>query len=67
MLQHAANRWVHQQLKGAENLTLSLMLGVGYRVRPQPAIALKVSRLVEELLGELQGPQRILYWLNIMG
>jgi hypothetical protein len=60
-------RWVQQQLKGAENLTLSFTMGVGYRVRPQPAIALRVSRLVEEVLGELQGPSKILHWLTIMG
>jgi len=58
---------VQQQLKSAENLTLSSTLGVGYRVRPQPAMALRVSRLVEELIEELQGPHRVLHWLTVMG
>lgn len=59
-------RWIIQQLIEAENMTLSITLGLSQRVRPQPAIALRVSRNVEELLGDLQGPGRILYWLDIL-
>ena len=61
------DRWVHQQLMGPENVALSFTLGLGYQLRPPPAITLRVSRVVEELLGDLQGPGMIRHWLTLLG
>ena len=46
---------------------MSFSLGLGFRIRPNAAISLRVSRLVEEILGDLDGPGRLQYWLDLLG
>lgn len=48
-------------------MTLTVSLGLSQRVTPKPAIALRVSRNVEEILGDIEGPAKILHWLKILG
>ena len=60
-------RWVHEQLCSEENVAVSFSLGLGCRIRPNAAISLRVSRLVEEILGDLDGPGRLQYWLDLLG
>ena len=52
---------------GPDNVALTFTMGLGYRLRPPPAITLRASRVVEELLGDLQGPGMIRHWLTLLG
>ena len=60
-------RWLIQQLSEDVSVTMTVTLGLGQRVKPQPAIALRVSRNVEEIIADVEGPAKILYWLKILG
>ncbi len=60
-------RWLIQQLCDDVSMTLSVTLGLSQRVKPQPAIALRVSRNVEEIIADVEGPGKILHWLKILG
>lgn len=53
-------------MTGAENAALTFTAAVGLRVRPPPAIRLRASRIVEEILGDIDGPARVLHWLQLL-